>query len=349
MKKKIIIGVVLVVIVVVGLVVGMPMYKLHFKKIDWQGGDTIVYVRSDATLNNLSAELGRMGVVTQPTFLDFADRLDYTADKIEGGKYQIKPGMKVKELIYALKNGNQEIKDTRITFNNCRDIYEMAGKVAPSIEADSASIVNYILDPATISQYGFKEETICAMFLPDTYEVGEWDMDAEEFVSFMAEQFNSFWTEEGGTDRGSKLAELGLEQSEVSTLASILEAEQGLVSNEWPKIAGLYLNRVRDNWLLQSDPTAKYCWGDSLRGVQRLLDIHMQIDCPYNTYKYPGLPPGPIRIPSKKAIDAVLNAEEHDYYYMCAAPNGTHNFASTYSEHLANARLWWQYANENNL
>ena len=348
--RKLIFGGILVVITVVGFIVGKPTYDLHFRKIDLQEGEQLIYIKTGTDLKQLADLLEKDGIIDHEVFIDFSDRLDLTNEKIEPGKYMIKGGMKLKELIYALKNGNQEIKDTRITFNNCRDIYVMAGKVAPSIEADSADIVNYIMDPETIKKYGFKEETICSMFLPDTYEVGEWDMDAEEFVAFMAEQYKAFWNDEG-VDRGSKLAELGLQQSEVSTLASILEAEQGIVTDEWPKIAGLYLNRVRGNWLLQSDPTAKYCWGDSLRGVQRLLDVHMDIDCPYNTYKYPGLPPGPIRIPSKKAIDAVLNAEQHKYYYMCAAPNGSglHNFAETYSQHLANARAWWQYANEQKL
>jgi len=120
------------------------------------------------------------------------------------------------------------------------------------------------------------------------------------------------------------------------------------VQKEWPIIAGLYLNRVRLNMRLQSDPTAKFCWGNELDGVQRLLDVHMQKDCPYNTYLYAGLPPGPIRIPSKKAIDAVLNAEDHDYLYMCAAPDnsGLHNFASNYNDHLKNAKLWWRFAKE---
>ena len=264
------------------------MYDLHFSKIDMADGEKTIYVLSETDLDGLGTQLEAEGIVSKDKFISFSDKLDFTDDKVEAGKYFIKGGMKIKEVVYALKNGNQEVKDTKITFNNCRDIYEMAGKVAPSIEADSAEIVDYIMDPATIEKYGFTDETICAMFLPDTYEVGEWDMDAEEFVTFMADQFKSFWNSEAGEGRGSKLAALGLEQSEVSTLASILEAEQGIISEEWPKIAGLYLNRVNDDWLLQSDPTAAFCWGDSLRGVQRLLDVHMQIDCPYNTYKYPG-------------------------------------------------------------
>jgi peptidoglycan lytic transglycosylase G len=332
----------------VGIFVGLPMYKLHFQKIDFLDGEKTLYISSGTDLESLGTQIGREGIVSKPVFMDFAKRLDFTNEKVEPGKYNISGEMKIKELIYALKNGNQEKKDITITFSFCKDIYEMASEVAPNIEADSSAIVDYIMDSSTLSHFGFSEETIPAMFFPDTYEIGEWDITAEEFVVFMAEQYKEFWDDD---HRKSKLEELNLQQSEVSTLASIIEAEQGIVTDEWKKIAGLYLNRVKDNWKLQSDPTAKFCWGNELDGVQRLLDVHMERDCPYNTYIYAGLPPGPIRIPSKKAVDAVLNAEQHNYYFMCAAPNnsGLHNFAETYSQHLRNANAWYKYAREQKL
>lgn len=331
---------------ILGYVFGKPLYELHFANID-SNEDQLIYIPSESKLSDVASLIDSLKILSKDQFILFSDKLEFTDEKVEAGKYLVKGGMKTKELIYALKNGNQEIKDTRVTFNNCRDIYQLAGKVAPSIEADSTEIVTYIMNPETINHYGFTEATICSMFLPDTYEVGEWDMNAEEFVQFMAEEYKAFWGDEG-LGRGSKLAHLNLKQSEVSTLASIIEAEQGIVQKEWPTIAGLYLNRVRKRMRLESDPTAKFCWGDELEGVQRLLDIHMKRDCPYNTYLYAGLPPGPIRIPSKKAIDAVLNAEDHDYLFMCASPDnsGLHNFAVTYSDHLKNAKLWWQFAKE---
>ncbi|MCB9222825.1 MAG: endolytic transglycosylase MltG [Crocinitomicaceae bacterium] len=337
----------LLLLLIAGYWYGMPMYALHFSTIELQNEDKIIYINTGSTLEDVANTIDEEGILDKAKFQSFSESLDFTDDKVEPGKYLVKGGMKVKELIYALKNGNQEIKDVSITFNNCQTIADMAGKVAPSIEADSAEIVDYIMDPETINKYGFKEATIPAMFLPDTYEVGEWDMTAEEFVQFMADEFKDFWGDEQ-LGRKAKVKELGLSESQVSTLASIIEAEQGIVQQEWPTIAGLYLNRVRLGMKLQSDPTAKFCWGDELKGVQRLLDVHMQKDCPYNTYIYAGLPPGPIRIPSKKAIDAVLNADHHDYLYMCAKPDnsGLHNFASTYNQHLKNAKLWWKFAKE---
>lgn len=348
MKKGLIALIVLAVIGIAGYIFGKPYYDLHFGKTSLTEEKTI-YIPTGSSLSDIG-DLLDTDVMAKSDFLDYAKKLEFTNDKVEPGKYTFKPGSKAKEIIYALKNGNQEVKDVRITFNNCQTIQDMAGKVAPNIEADSAEIVDFIMDPATISKYGFKEETIIALFLPDTYEVGEWDITAEEFVQFMADQFKAFWSDEG-TGRASKLAGLNLSQSEVATVASIVESEQGAFSQEWETIAGLYLNRVHNNWLLQSDPTAKFCWGDELDGVQRLLTVHMQRDCPYNTYLHPGLPPGPIRMPSKKAIDAVLNAEKHNYFYMCAKPDnsGLHAFANSLSEHNRNAAAFRRYMDSRGL
>lgn len=340
MKKLIIAGVVIL-ILILGLFFGYPLYQLHFSKIDL-ATDKDILIHSGTTLDELASQLESEGVIPANKFLNFSHDLDFDDAKIEPGKYHITAGMKIKNLIYGLKNGNQEIKDVQVTFNNCRNVYELAGKVAPSIEADSTQLVNYILSSKTIEKYGFREETIGCLFLPDTYEVGEWDMSAEDFVAFMASQWKNFWNEE----RVAKREELGLSESEVATLASILEAEQGIHSEEWERIAGLYLNRLKLGMKLQADPTAKFCWSDEeLEGVQRIMQYHLERDCPYNTYIHAGLPPGPIRIPSKKAIDAVLNAEKHQYIYFCAKADnsGLHAFAETYNQHLENARKFWKY------
>jgi UPF0755 protein len=339
--KKAIIFIVLIGIGVGGYIFGTPYYKLHFSTIQLTEDEKTLYIPTGSSLQDLGDLLAKEEILDAPDFLDYAGKLEFSEDKIEPGKYKITKGMKIKNLIYALKNGNQEIKDVRITFNNCKDLEDIAGKVGPYIEADSTQLITYIKDPKTMEKYGFRRETMGSLFLPDTYEVGEWDMTAEEFVSRMADEYKKFWNAE----RKEKAAALNLEQSEIATLASIIEAEQGINTQEWKTIAGLYLNRIRTGMLLQSDPTAKYCWGDELDGVQRLLFVHMEIDCPYNTYKYKGLPPGPIRIPSKKAMDAVLNADKHDYLYMCAKPDnsGLHNFAASYAQHLENARKFSAY------
>jgi len=341
--KKIIALILVLVIGVVGFVWGWPMYQLHFSNIDLKE-NKIIYISTGTTLDELAAQIENEKILDQKKFKEFAVKLELDDSKIEPGKYEVQAGMKIKNLIYGIKNGNQEIKDVKITFNNCDDIYELAGKVAPSIEADSTELVNYISDAKTIEKFGFRHETMMSLFLPDTYEVGEWDMSAEEFVDFMAEQWKAFWNDE----RKAKREKINLSESQVATLASILEAEQGIFSQEWSTIAGVYLNRLETGMRLQSDPTAKYCWGNDLDTVQRLLTVHMQKDCPYNTYLYAGLPPGPIRIPSKKAIEAVLNAEDNKYLYFCAKDDnsGLHAFAETYEQHLENARKFWKYMDE---
>lgn len=347
MKKGRIVLVVLIAIAIVAVLVGRPYYELHFSTINSEEGDKTIFIPSGSSLNEVATLIAQQNILDKDDFLDYATKLGLTTANLEAGKYEIKAGTKIKHLIYGFKNGNQEVKDVRVTFNNCNTIYDMASKVAPAIEADSTELVTFIMNPATLEKYGFTEATVTALFLPDTYEIGEWDITAEAFVQRMADEYKKFWT----ADRIAKANALNLTQSEIATLASIIEAEQSINTVEWKTIAGLYLNRVRRGMLLQSDPTAKFCWGDELEGVQRLLTVHMQRDCPYNTYLYPGLPPGPIRMSSKKAMDAVLNAEKHNYLFMCAKPgnSGLHNFAETNAQHNVNAAKWRKYARERGL
>ncbi|MEY3845261.1 MAG: hypothetical protein RL293_1683, partial [Bacteroidota bacterium] len=230
--------------------------------------------------------------------------------------------------------GNAEV-EVEVTFNNCRDIYQMAGKVSKCIDVDSTELIAYLQSGATLSKLGFTVEQLPALFIPDSYQM-YWDSNEEAFVDRMAKEFKNFWT----TERKNSLSKIGLDSpSQAVTLASVVYSEQSVNSDEWPIIAGLYLNRVKQGIRLQSDPTFKFCWGDQLKGVQRLLEVHRNIDCPYNTYKINGLPPGPICLPSPKVVDAVLNRADVDYIYMCAKPDysGRHNFAVSGAEHMRNA------------
>ncbi len=268
------------------------------------------------------------------------DYKEFGNKKIGAGKYIIAPNTEYKTLINgftqnSLDNGNKEV-EVEVTFNNCLHIRDIASKVSKQIEMDSATFVDYILSDEILKKYGFNEAKIGALFLPNTYRF-YWDTDHVQFIEKMASEFKTFWT----ADRMTKLKQVGLtSQSDAVTLASIIYREQDKYPEEWKTIAGLYLNRVRNGWLLQSDPTFKFCWGDELKGVERLTYEHRARDCPYNTYIYPGLPPGPIFIPPAAVVDAVLNAENNDYFYMCAKPrgNGLHNFAKSLAQHNRNAR-----------
>jgi len=337
MKKGLIFTVIIA--IVGGLLLALPKYKFHFTKTNLSVSSVTVYIPSGSTVKEVSQMLVANGVFDDANqFQSFASEFGYNTDNLEPGKFVMSQGQKLKHIIYGLKNGNQEVKDAKIVFTYSQNIPSMIAKIHHSIEADSAELVDYILSSEVISKYGFKKETIISLFLPDTYEIGEWDMSKEEFVAFMAKQYKAFWTDE----RLATAKKLNLSQSDAATLASIVMSEQSKLESEWPIIAGLYINRLNQGIKLESDPTFKFCWGDELNGVERLLFKHRDKDCPYNTYIYAGLPPGPIMLVSKKAIDAVLNYQKHNYIFMCAVGDGTskHNFASSYAKHLRNAAIY---------
>ena len=257
---------------------------------------------------------------------------------VHPGHYVVKNGISNNQLVNMLRGGLQT--PVKVKFNNIRDIDQLAGRIATQIEADSASIANVLHNQDYINQLGFNKYTIPALFLPDTYEF-YWNTDAEGFVVRMFQEYNKFWTEERKQQAQAK----GLTPIQVSTLASIVNKETNM-TDEMPRVAGVYINRLRNNWLLQADPTLIFAWNDF--SIRRVLDRHKEIESPYNTYKYAGLPPGPICIPSIAAVKAVLNAEDHHYFYFCAKEDfsGYHNFAKTLSEHNRNAVRYQQALNQ---
>lgn len=257
---------------------------------------------------------------------------------IHPGHYVVKDRMNNNALVNMLRGGLQT--PVMVKFNNIRDVDQLAGRIAKQIEADSASISAKLHDQQYINQLGFNKHTIPALFLPDTYEF-YWNTDAEGFVVRMFQEYNKFWTEERKQQAQSK----GLTPVQVSILASIVNKETNM-TDEMPRVAGVYINRLKNNWLLQADPTLIFAWNDYT--IRRVLDRHKEIESPYNTYKYIGLPPGPICIPSIAAIKAVLNAEDHHYFYFCAKEDfsGYHNFAKTLSEHNRNAARYQQALNQ---
>jgi UPF0755 protein len=231
-------------------------------------------------------------------------------------------------------NGNAE-QSVQVSFENCRTLNDLAGKLQKQLDLDSTELMAYLQNGATLSRLGFSLEQLPALFIPNTYDL-YWDQTPQQFVDRMAQEFKNFWTPE----RKAKLQAVGLKApSEAVTLASIVYSEQSRRSEEWPIIAGLYLNRVKQGIKLQSDPTFKFCWGEQLKGVQRLLAVHRDIECPYNTYKITGLPPGPIYLPPVGVVEAVLNPDENEYIFMCAKPDysGTHNFTASGAAHAKNA------------
>jgi UPF0755 protein len=307
-------------------------------------------IDSKMNLVQLAEKLQAAGIIdNKDAFIAVGDYKGMTAENIAIGKYIIEPATEFRNVLNGFKlnnagNGNNEV-EVDVTFNNCRDIYQMAGKVAHSLMIDSTKLVQFIEDEATLEKYQMNSGEIPVLFLPNTYKM-YFDTDEKTFVQRMADEFKRFWNDE----RLGKLKEVGLKYpSEAVTLASIVYSEQGRNKSEWPIIAGLYLNRIQQGIKLQSDPTFKFCWGDQLKGVQRLLNVHRDIDCLYNTYKIMGLPPGPICIPPTEVVDAVLNRDKNNYIFMMAKADysGLHDFSVDYSKHKMYAEKYQRWlANE---
>lgn len=248
---------------------------------------------------------------------------------IKPGKYLIEGNENNLSVIRKLRSGDQV--PVRITFNNVRLLDELSEKICRGLEIQPEAFDSLLLHPDTPGMYGFTRETFKTMFLPNTYEVF-WNISAEQLLNRMHKEYLSFWTEE----RKQKADMLGMSLAEVVTLASIVESESRFFE-ESPVIAGLYLNRLRIGMPLQADPTVVYAVGDFT--IKRVLNKDKEIDSPYNTYRYAGLPPGPIRMADIRAIDAVLNYDKNDYLYMCAKEDfsGYHHFTASYAEHQRNA------------
>ncbi|AEA45382.1 endolytic transglycosylase MltG [Fluviicola taffensis] len=329
-NKKVVFAAVVVMLIGVALVFGWTPLMIYFKKTS-NDKEARVVIDNRQSLDGIAKSLEKAGVISNTdAFLSMAKNKKVTVENIEPGMYAFPAHTSYRDLLNSLKSGSFEV-EVVVTFNNCKTIHDLCVKVSESIMVDSTELEDYILDSETLNKYGFTVEQIPALFMPNSYRM-YYDTDKEAFLDRMAKEFKNFWTSE----RMAKLNEVGLKSpSQAVTLASIVYGEQSKNASEWPVIARLYLNRLNTGMKLQSDPTFKFCWGDQLKGVQRLTYEHRNKDCPYNTYLYNGLPPGPISMPPTGVVDAVLNPDKNDYLYMCAQPNydGLHNFAKDYADH----------------
>jgi UPF0755 protein len=217
---------------------------------------------------------------------------------------------------------------------------QMAKRLSAKLMIDSTTIADALTDNAFCHQLGYDTCTIACAFVPNTYEV-YWNTSVEKLMQRMTNEHDKFWTSE----RKQKAATIGLTPNEVCTLASIID-EETANNDEKPMIAGMYLNRLHIGMPLQADPTVKFALKDF--ALKRIYHAHLEVESPYNTYKNAGLPPGPIKVASIRGIDAVLNRIAHNYLYMCAKEDfsGTHNFATTYQEHQANATRYAKALNQ---
>ena len=343
MSRKVVI--IIAAIALIGGVLVYPKISLYLssRKETTNSSKVDFFIKTEMDATDLAQELQRQGIIDDvEAFVKVAEYKALHKGNIAYGKYIIEANSQYRTILNGFKlneagNGNGEV-EVNVTFNNCRDIYQLASKVCANVIIDSAKLVSFLNDEKTLKKYGFSQEQLPALFLPNTYKM-YYDTDEKVFVERMAKEFKNFWTPQ----RIVKLKKVGLKTpSEAVTLASIVYSEQSGHSEEWPVIAGLYLNRIKQGIKLQSDPTFKFCWGDKLDGVQRLLNVHKEIDCSYNTYKISGLPPGPICIPPSEVVDAVLNRDNNNYIFMMAKPDysGLHDFAVEYSMHQRYASIY---------
>ncbi|MBL7963671.1 MAG: endolytic transglycosylase MltG [Flavobacteriales bacterium] len=292
----------------------------------------VLLIPSSATYEQVVDSLRAEGAFRdEELFRLVAERKKYPS-RVKSGRYRIVRGTSLNDLVDMLRSGQQE--PVRVTFTNIEDLPELAGRVAQYLEPDSLAMLELLADTTLMRSLGHSPETFIGMFIPDTYEFW-WNTTPAKFVERMRKEHEAFWT----VSRLAKADAIGLKPGKVATLASIVQAET-VKPDESPRIAGVYLNRLRIGMPLQADPTLKFALGD--RAIRRLLNVDKQIDSPYNTYLYTGLPPGPINMPERRFIDAVLDAERHEFLYFCAREDlsGYSNFARTYDQHLVNARRY---------
>jgi UPF0755 protein len=286
-------------------------------------------VKEGSTFKDVQRELHEGNFVQDLVSFSFVAKVTGYDEQIKPGRYVLEKNMTNLQALRLLRSGKQE--PVRITFNNVRLISELADKITRNLNMTAKEFEVALINFAMSNTDGFNKDNIIAMFIPNTYEV-YYNVSPDALVKRMHREYESFWTPE----RKEKAKKTGLTQIEVSILASIVQAET-IREDEAPIIAGLYLNRLKNGIALQADPTLKFAVGDF--SLKRILNVHKEIDSPYNTYLYPGLTPGPINMPELYSLEAVLNYTPSDYYYMCAKEDfsGNHNFTNSYSEHMRNA------------
>lgn len=298
-----------------------------------------LFVPTGSGFDDVVAMLERDSVLQhKDDFKRVSSFMGYTKDEVPAGKYMLHQEMSAREVVGKLRSGNQDA--VNVVINNVRTIQDLAGKLSQYLEADSLSILQFLTDSSIHDQYKLNTETIMTLFIPNTYQVF-WNTKPEKLLERMKKEHDKFWTQE----RLDKIKRHGLSPVEAYTLASIVEKESNYAP-ERPAIAGVYLNRLKQGMKLQADPTVVFATG--LFDLKRVLYSHLETDSPYNTYKYHGIPPGPIYMPSISSLEAVINAEDHDYIFFCAKADnsGQHVFASTLEEHDKNARLFSEWLNK---
>lgn len=341
MKLRRIIGIFSLVVVLGATAYGYMMYRDIFSANTTFNESTMaVYIPTNSTYTEVQE-------IVKPYIKDM-DKFNYTADKksypanVKAGKFILKRGMNNNDLVNALR----QPVPVNIAFNNQETLERAVGRIASQIEPDSIALLKAFTDKTFLEENGFTEDNVLSIFIPNTYEFF-WNTTATKVREKMAKEYRKFWTKE----RLAKAEAQNLTPLQVSALASIVHKET-VKADERPRVAGVYLNRLKKGMKLEADPTVIYAMkkqaNDFDMVVKRVLFKDLVIDSPYNMYKYAGLPPGPIAMPDVSAIDAVLDPEEHNYIYFCASVTnfGYHEFAVTPAQHEVNRQKYVAWVNK---
>ena len=331
----------IIIIIAVAAFLLPSLYSKYFKANTNISVKTYLYIPTNATYQQVLDSINaKKLLINKVSFFSLADDRGLKT-RFKPGKYPIEKGMNNRQILNMLVAGNQEAVD--LSFRNIRLKENFAAIASKKLEFDSTALIQLIDSIQFIKSYGFNQDNIYTMFIPNSYQM-YWNISAKDFFIRMNKEYLKFWNEE----RLAKAKKLKLSPQAVTTLASIVDSE-ALMDKEMPTIAGLYLNRLNKGIKLEADPTVIFANNDFT--IRRVLNRHLKKESPYNTYKNYGLPPGPITMPSINAIDAVLNHESHNYIYMCAKDDfsGYHNFATNLTDHLVNARKFQAALNARNI
>ena len=332
MKKILLILIML--LALAGGVAGYAYYQLFRKPVVAE--TAWIYIRGDQVVTDSVGKQPQLTALPEGREMSLACQLNQFDQKLASGSlegaYRLKEGMSAMDVARKLTRRQQD--PVRLTFTGVRLKEQLAGRLARPLMCDSLSVLEAMTAPEFLAEAGLDEANIGIVFLPDTYEVF-WNITPAKLMERMFSEYRHFWNEE----RRLQAEALHLTPREVCILASIAE-EETTGRQERGTVARLYWNRLQQGMLLQADPTVKFALGDF--GLRRILLAHLTVDSPYNTYRYAGLPPGPIRIVEKATIDTILQSQPNDYLYMCARPDfsGRHNFATTLTEHNRNAAAY---------
>lgn len=343
MKKKIVLYLSAIVAIVM-IFVAYKIYNIVFiPNTNFVENKVYVYIPTDATYQEAEKIIAPY-IKDLDKFRAIVEQKRYNTN-VKSGRFLLKNGMSNNSIVNSLRQNTP----LNLAFNNQERIENLAGRIGKQLEIDSLEVLQSFLDPTFLSENNLNEDTVLSIFIPNSYEVF-WNTSAEKLRDKLLKEYTKFWTDE----RIQKAKNQNLTPLQAVSLASIVHKET-VKADERPRVAGVYLNRLKLGMPLQADPTVIYAVKKSENNfnkvIKRVLNKDLAVNNPYNTYKVQGIPPGPIAMPDVNAIDAVLNPESHDYIYFCASVEkfGYHEFAVTAAQHQENAKKYQQWLNNQNI